>query len=143
MGEYFTYVLSTAIMMQTSICRLEHSRRSRYSTTTRPFHLHNELSKTLVGTSMLIHYRLPPNWHLFARLWSSHLFGQQRASCSVRHSQVVHILHRYAIFGQGESPFSERAVQFIQKANENARPRSVRGPECSPRQVRELIGRTL
>ena len=63
------------------------------------------------------------------------VFGQKRASCSVRHSKVVHILHRYAISSQGESPFSKRAVQFIQKANESARPGSARGPGRSPRQV--------
>ena len=82
-----------------------------------------------------------------ALVWAStepsHVFCQQRASCSVRHSKVVHVLHRYAISTQGESPFSKRAVQFIQKANENARPRSARGPEHSPRQVRELINSTV
>ena len=70
------------------------------------------------------------------------VFGQQRASCSVRHSKVV-ILHRHAISSQGESPFSQRAVQFIQKANGSARPGSVRGSERSPRQVRELISPTI
>ena len=80
-----------------------------------------------------------------ALVWASmdRVFGQQRASCSVRHSKVVHALHRYAISSQGESPFSQRAVQFIQKANENAKPRSARGPEHSPRQVRELISPTV
>jgi hypothetical protein len=73
----------------------------------------------------------------------SHVFGQQHASCSIRHSRVVHIPHRYAISSQGESPFSKRAVQFIQKAAENARPRSARGPERSPRQVRESIKSTI
>ena len=73
----------------------------------------------------------------------SHVFGQQHASCSVRHSRVGHIPHRYAISSQGQSPLSKRAVQFIQKANENARPRSARGPERSPRHVRELISLTI
>jgi hypothetical protein len=54
----------------------------------------------------------------------------------------VHVLQRYAISTQGESPFSKRTVQLIQKANESTRPWSARGPERRPRQVRELIGPT-
>ena len=74
-GILACYFLSTPIMMQTSISGVQDCRLSRYSTTTRPFHLHNELSKTLVGTSMLIHYRLSPNWRLFARLRSTRTFS--------------------------------------------------------------------
>ena len=82
-----------------------------------------------------------------ALVWAStepsHVFGQQCASCSARHSKVVHVLQRYAISTQGESPFSKRTVQLIQKANENARPRSARGRERSPRQVRKLTNPTI
>ena len=53
---------------------VEDSRHSRYSTTTHPFHLHNELLKTLVGMSMLIHYHLLLNWCLFVHLRSTHTF---------------------------------------------------------------------
>ena len=80
---------------------------------------------------------------VWASTQPSRVFGQQRASCSVRHSKVVHFLHRHAISSQGQSPFSQRAVQFIQKANESARPRSARGPEPSAGQVREMISSTL
>jgi hypothetical protein len=66
--------------------------------------------------------------------------AQQRASWE---RQAQHIPHRYAISSQGESSFSKRPVQFIQKANESARPRNARGPERSPRRVRELISPTI
>ena len=55
----------------------------------------------------------------------------------------MHIPHCYAISRQGESPFSKRAVQFIQKAAESTRSGSARGPERGPRQVRELISPTV
>ena len=48
-----------------------------------------------------------------------------------------------SIPSQDESPFSKKAVQFIQKANENTKPGSARGPESSPRQVREVISTTV
>ena len=147
-NTYMLYPIHLSIMMPTSISCVEDSRCSRYSTTTRPSHLHNELSKTLGGTAMCWGWTCPRS--LIAELAlvcasteHSHVFGQQRASCSARHSKVVHILHRYALSSQGQSPFSKRAVQFIQKANENSRPRSARGPERSPRQVRELISLTI
>ena len=54
-----------------------------------------------------------------------------------------HILHRYAITSQGEISFSQRPLQFIQKANECARPGTARGPGQSPRQVKELISPTI
>ena len=114
MGDHFSprrlwacYIHSNPIMMQTSISRVEDIRLSRYLTTTRPFHLHHELSMPWLvrqrAEAELAHADPLSLIAELALVWAStepsHVFGQQHASCSVRHSRVVHLLHRYAISG--------------------------------------------
>ena len=85
-------------------------RRSTYSTTICPLAL-EELGRPgnvlRLSLSIIAYRRIGACLGVYG---ASRVFGQQRASCSVRHRRVVHIPHRYAISSQDESPFSKRAV---------------------------------